>query len=182
MIRRNEQLSTVLASKQSLPKSRLIPRRYFSSTLRSVFYLGMLLLILELFVALSRPNLLGIMIALALLAIFWLNYFDGCYNKFVMVMLLLSSGFDVMWMLLRMNYFCNIGIFSHYSELQRPVHLANAITTLMVNAVLKIVLAAMLIPYRNGPRNAETVTCIKVFSTWEIHLTGEPNPITKLFG
>ena len=175
-------MSTVLASKQSLPKSRLIPRRYFSSTLRSVFYLGMLLLILELFVALSRPNLLGIMTTLALLAIFWLNYFDGCYNKFVMVMLLLSSGFDVMWMLLRMNYFCNIGIFSHYSELQRPVHLANAITTLMVNAVLKIVLAAMLIPYRNGPRNAETVTCIKVFSTWEIHLTGEPNPITKLFG
>lgn len=181
VVKREEQLSSVLEGKHTQIRERPPLRRYYSSTLRSVFYLGLLLLASELFVSMSRPNFLGVMAALGVAAMFWLNYFDEHYNKFIMVLLTVSSLFDAIWMILRMEAYCNIGPFSEYSTLQRPMHLANAVISLMGNAVLKVVLAVMLIPYRGGTRSTEFITCIKAFSTWEIQLTNEPNPISKFF-
>lgn len=172
VVRHNESLSAVLAEKHTERRAPAPPRRYFSSTLRTVFYLSILLLAFELFVALSRPNFFGVVTALLLLAIFWLNYFDDYYNRFVMAMLVVSSLLDGIWMLLGINDFCNFRMFSHHSDLERPLHLANAIVSIMVNAILKLLLAGMLIPYRDGPRSDKTITCIRVFSTWEVQLTG----------
>mgnify|MGYP000848970831 FL=1 len=75
--------------------------RRSSKTLTMLFLLSMAYLLLELLLMTHKNHFYSILCALALLAIFGLNYFDKLYIKFVIVLLLLGIVLDFFWLIFK---------------------------------------------------------------------------------
>jgi hypothetical protein len=66
-----------------------------------VFWTGALLVIIEMFMMLGRYHFLGLMAALAVIAMFVLNLFSNSYNRLILVTMLVSVGFDITWLVFK---------------------------------------------------------------------------------
>lgn len=72
--------------------------RRSSKTLTLLFLLSMAYLLLELLLMTHKFHFYSLLCALALLAVFGLNYFDKLYIKFVIVLLLVGVVLDCFWL------------------------------------------------------------------------------------
>ena len=68
-------------------------------SLTIIFYLAMLVFFLELLVMLHKPHFHTLLAAIAVLAIFGLNYFDKGYIRVTLGILAISTIMDVFWVL-----------------------------------------------------------------------------------
>jgi hypothetical protein len=50
---------------------------------------------------LGRYHFLGLMAALAVIAMFVLNLFSNSYNRLILVTMLVSVGFDITWLVFK---------------------------------------------------------------------------------
>jgi hypothetical protein len=70
-----------------------------STSLKLVFLLTFMMLLLEIFCMYVRHHFLNILVYISVLSIFFLQYFDGTYIKTLLIMLGLAVGFDVSWLI-----------------------------------------------------------------------------------
>jgi hypothetical protein len=70
-----------------------------NTALTMIFYLGLLVLALELFITIHKYHFVTLLTAIAVLAIFGLNYFDKSYIKLVLGMLIISVLLEIFWIL-----------------------------------------------------------------------------------
>lgn len=87
-----------------LENSRRMQSQFFmkrsSSALTMMFFLGVLLLLVEIAVTVQKHHFLGLLTALAVLAIFALNFFNEAYIQLTLVLLTTSVISDVVWLAL----------------------------------------------------------------------------------
>lgn len=94
--------------------------RRSSKTLTVLFLLSMIYLLLELLLMTHKYHFYSLLCALALLAIFGLNYFDKLYIKFVIVLLLVGVILDFLWLIFKGGVMPVINVGSMESWSLRP--------------------------------------------------------------
>lgn len=130
--------------------------RRSSKTLTLLFLLSMIYLLLELLLMTHKFHFYSLLCALALLAIFGLNYFDKLYIKFVIVLLLVGSILDFFWLMFKsgvpifiMQEIWSPSRFGHDSQLNSAWY--KLIVLMLVGEIfLKLVIALILLSYRNN--------------------------------
>ena len=91
----------------------------------------------------------SLLCALALLAIFGLNYFDKLYIKFVIVLLLVGIILDFFWLIFKAGDLWSPGAFGHDSKLNSAWYKL-IVLMLLGEIFLKVVIALILLSYRNN--------------------------------
>ena len=71
-----------------------------SVDLRFVFIITIITLLLEMVLMFHKHHFFNILVYLSIFAIFFLNYFDHYYIKYVLFTLLISSLFDIVWLII----------------------------------------------------------------------------------
>lgn len=106
----------------SYPSRMTVAQKELSGKLTLVFWLGVLLMLVEMFVMLGRYHFIAMMAALAVLSLFILNLFGNNYNKFLLVVLLVSMCFDVAWLVVKLRRETYPDFYSTFAELHIAVN------------------------------------------------------------
>lgn len=76
-------------------------RRYYSDSLKDVFWITVLLILVELFVAATRANFANLILVQAVFAMLLLGYFGERVVKGVLVGMLIGVLLDVLWLIVK---------------------------------------------------------------------------------
>lgn len=128
------------------PSGVTVAQKEVSGKLTVIFWLGVLLVLVEMFIMLGRYHFLAILAGLAVIALFVLNLFSSTYNKFLMAVLFVSVGFDIAWLVIKMRSHSYPGFYSAFAELHV---LLNSAVVLLVFLSIFIRVLTMLIVARS---------------------------------
>lgn len=83
-----------------------IGQRVYSPGLKAIFWLSFLLLLNEMLMMLTKYHFFGVMVALTIMSLFFLRYFEGTFNKVVLGMVVLSIVLDIVWVVNKLKVSC----------------------------------------------------------------------------
>lgn len=72
-----------------------------STSLKLVFLITFAMLLLEIFCMYVKHHFTNILVYIAILSVFFLNYFDSTYMKSLLAMIAIAIGFDIAWMIVQ---------------------------------------------------------------------------------
>lgn len=102
-----------------------LAQRELSGKLTIVFWLAVVLLLVEMFIMLGRYHFLSLLVGLAVIGLFALNMFSTYYNRCVLAALLVSIGFDIAWLVIKMHRGTQYpGFYSPFASLHTLVNMA----------------------------------------------------------
>lgn len=123
-----------------------------------MFYLSVFLLLVEIMLTVQKHHFLGILTALAILAIFALNFFNEAYIKVVLGLILTSVISDVMWLVLSFGQYWAPGSITTLPRLY-PGLLRLVLLGVIIVSFIKVVLGLILLSYRNVQEEGSVNCC-----------------------